>query len=106
MLATSGWTPRFPLWALDTGALARRFIDDQFDARIVCVDTTQLDASFAGRAYDTQLLADLPKSVDPCGERGEFHTFVADGPPFATPIRYTCGATVLRDDRFMYCDLI
>ena len=106
MLSATGWTPRFPLWGLNTTALAHHFIQEGFDARLVCVDTTQLDASFAGRAYDTQLLADLPSSVDPCGEHGEFHTFVSDGPPFTAPIQYTCGEKVLRDDRFMYCDLL
>jgi len=106
MLSATGWTPRFPLWGLNTTALAHHFIQEGFEARLVCVDTTQLDASFAGRAYDTQLLADLPSAVDPCGERGEFHTFVSDGPPFTAPIQYTCGEKVLRDDRFMYCDLL
>jgi len=106
MLSATGWTPRFPLWGLNTTALAHHFIQEGFEGRLVCVDTTQLDASFAGRAYDTQLLADLPSSVDPCGERGEFHPFVPDGPPSTAPIQYTCGEKVLRDDRFMYCDLL
>jgi diphthamide synthase (EF-2-diphthine--ammonia ligase) len=69
------------------------------------VDTTQLDATFAGRLFDEEFLADLPVSADPCGERGEFHTFVSDGPPFSAPIRYRIGDTVLRDNRFMFCDL-
>jgi uncharacterized protein (TIGR00290 family) len=106
MLAGSDWTPLFPIWGEDTRALARRFIDDGFAARLVCVDTTQLDGAFAGRAFDAQLLADLPESVDPCGERGEFHTFVSDGPAFTEGVPYTCGETVLRDGRFMYCDLV
>jgi uncharacterized protein (TIGR00290 family) len=106
MLAQTGWTPRFPLWGLDTSALARQFIDDGFDARLVCVDTTQLDGAFAGRHYDAPLLAELPSSVDPCGERGEFHTFVSDGPPFSAAVPYTCGEQVLRDGRFMFCDLL
>jgi len=106
VLSTTGWTPRFPLWGLDTAALARQFIDDGFNARLVCVDTTQLDGAFAGRAYDTTMLAELPSSVDPCGERGEFHTFVSDGPPFSAAIQYSCGEKVLRDGRFMYCDLL
>jgi uncharacterized protein (TIGR00290 family) len=106
LLTGSGFTPLFPIWETETTVLARRFIDDGFEARIVCVDTTQLDGAFAGRAFDAQLLADLPASVDPCGERGEFHTFVSNGPPFTEAVSYRCGETVLRDDRFMYCDLV
>lgn len=105
LLASSGFEPLFPLWGLDTAALARRFIADRFAARVVCVDTTQLDASFAGRVFDGELLADLPATVDPCGERGEFHTFVSDGPSFRHSVPYVVGETVLRDDRFMFCDL-
>jgi uncharacterized protein (TIGR00290 family) len=106
LLAGTGFEPLFPIWGLDTAALARRFVADGFAARIVCVDTTQLDRSFAGRAFDEQLLIDLPESVDPCGERGEFHTFVSGGPIFNTPIGYRVGETVLRDERFMYCDIL
>lgn len=106
LLARTEWTPLFPIWGENTAALARRFIADGFAARLVCVDTTQLDAEFAGRPFDTQLLSDLPKAVDPCGERGEFHTFVSDGPPFAEPVPYECGDHVLRDGRFMYWDLL
>jgi hypothetical protein len=84
------------------------FLEDvrAFNARLVCVDTTQLDGSFAGRPFDEAFLADLPASVDPCGERGEFHTFVSAGPGFRTPVPCSVGERVLRDDRFMYCDLI
>lgn len=106
LLRETGWTPLFPIWGAQTADLARSFISDGFAARLVCVDTTQLDGAFAGRAFDAQLLADLPASVDPCGERGEFHTFVSDGPPFSAPIPYVCGERVLRDGRFMYCDLL
>ena len=105
LLAGSGFDPIFPIWGLDTASLARRFIADGFVARVVCVDTTQLDATFAGRLFDDDLLADLPVSADPCGERGEFHTFVSDGPPFSAPIPYRVGETVLREERFMFCDL-
>jgi len=105
LLAGSGFQPLFPIWAQNTSALAERFINDGFAARIVCVDTTQLDGTFAGRPFDTKLLADLPAAVDPCGERGEFHTFVSDGPGFSSPIPYSVGPTVFRDERFMYCDL-
>jgi uncharacterized protein (TIGR00290 family) len=105
LLEGSGFTPVFPIWGIDTAALARRFIDDGFRARLVCVDTTQLDAKFAGRNFDDRLLAELPREVDPCGERGEFHTFVSDGPPFSAAVPYTVGETVLRDERFNYCEL-
>jgi uncharacterized protein (TIGR00290 family) len=101
-----GFEPLFPLWGRNTAALARTFLDRGFEARLVCVDTTQLDASFAGRAYDAALLADLPASVDPCGERGEFHTFVSSGPGFGERIPYEVGEVVLRDGRFAYCDLL
>lgn len=105
LLTDSGFDPLFPIWGEDTRALARRFIDDGFEARIVCVDTTQLDPSFAGREFDARILADFPPFVDPCGERGEFHTFVSDGPGFSAPIVYRVGEKVLRDNRFMFCDL-
>jgi uncharacterized protein (TIGR00290 family) len=105
LLEGSGFEPLFPIWGLDTASLARRFIADGFVARLVCVDTTQLDSTFAGRVFDEKLLADLPATVDPCGERGEFHTFVSEGPPFSAPIPYRVGETVLRDDRFMFCDI-
>jgi uncharacterized protein (TIGR00290 family) len=105
LLAGSEFEPLFPIWGENTAALSRRFIDDGFAARIVCVDTSQLNSAFAGRAFDTKLLADLPAAVDPCGERGEFHTFVSDGPVFSAPVSYRVGKAVLRDDRFMYTDL-
>ncbi len=105
LMAGTGIEPLFPLWGLDTKALAKRFVEDGFSARLVCVDTTQLDATFAGRSFDNDLLADLPATVDPCGERGEFHTFVSNGPPFRDAVRYAVGETVLRDERFIYCDI-
>jgi len=101
-----GYECVFPLWGLDTAALARDFVNRGFEARLVCVDTTQLDRSFSGRAYDHALLDALPASVDPCGERGEFHTFVSSGPVFAAPVPYAVGETVLRDGRFAYCELM
>jgi uncharacterized protein (TIGR00290 family) len=104
-VAPLGFDAVFPLWERDTAALAREFVAAGFEARLVCVDTTQLDGAFAGRRYDDTLLGDLPPTVDPCGERGEFHTFVSAGPGFTEPIPYTLGGAVLRDDRFMYCDL-
>jgi uncharacterized protein (TIGR00290 family) len=106
LLESTGFEPLFPIWGLDTSELARRFVRDGFVARLVCVDTTQLDRAFADRVFDESLLSELPSSVDPCGERGEFHTFVSDGPGYDGPVEYTVGATVLRDERFAYCDLI
>lgn len=106
LLAPTGFDPVFPIWGLDTSELARRFVRDGFVARLVCVDTTQLEGSFAHRVFDDSLLADLPPTVDPCGERGEFHTFVSDGPGYDGAVEYTVGKTVLRDNRFAYCDLI
>jgi uncharacterized protein (TIGR00290 family) len=85
-LAAIGRTCAFPLWGRDTTALARTFVDAGFAATLVCVDLARLDPSFAGRSFDRDLLRDLPAGVDPCGENGEFHTFVADGPIFSTPV--------------------
>ena len=105
-LASAGWEGMFPLWARPTAELARAFVDGWFEARIVCVDTTALAARFSGRAFDSALLADLPDSVDPCGERGEFHTFASYGPGFAARVAYDVGEVVLRDGRWAYCDLL
>jgi uncharacterized protein (TIGR00290 family) len=101
-----GFEGLFPLWGRPTDVLAREFIERGFEARLVCVDTTQLDAGFAGRAFDAALLRDLPAAVDPCGERGEFHTFVSAGPSIAASVAYDVGEVVLRDGRFAYCDLL
>lgn len=105
-LAPLGWEGMFPLWGQPTDRLAESFIDGGYEARIVCVDTATLVASFAGRAFDSALLADLPNDVDPCGERGEFHTFAAYGPGFAAPVEYDVGEVVMREGRFAYCDLV
>ena len=105
-LASLGMEPVSPLWGMNTTDLARTFIDDGFRAVLVCVDSTQLSPSFSGRAYDASLLADLPKGVDPCGENGEFHTFVHSGPLFREPVRFSIGETVVRDERFVYTDLL
>jgi len=104
LLDRLGWAPLFPLWGQDTGRLAREFISRGFRAILTCVDTTQLGPEFAGREFDEQLLADLPESVDPCGERGEFHTLSYAGPLFAEPLRLERGASSLRDNRFQYTD--
>jgi uncharacterized protein (TIGR00290 family) len=103
-LAASGRRGLFPLWGRDTAELAREFIAEGFQATIVCLDPRALDASFAGRAYDEQLLEDMPASVDPCGENGEFHTFVHVGPIFAAPIACETGEIVEREG-FVFCDV-
>jgi len=101
-----GWTPLFPLFGSDTAQLARTMLDGGLRATLCCVDTQQLDAAFAGRAFDTRLLADLPAGADPCGENGEFHTCVAAGPMFAHAIALQPGQSVLRDGRFAYTDFL
>jgi uncharacterized protein (TIGR00290 family) len=103
-LAAAGRRGLFPLWGHDTAALAREFLDAGFEATLVCVDPRVLDSSFAGRRYDERLLAELPPDVDPCGENGEFHTFVSAGPIFAGPIACVTGEVVERDG-FVFCDL-
>ncbi len=104
-LARTGMTPIFPLWHRDTRDLARRFVDQGFRAILTCVDTRVIDRSFAGRDFDHTLLADLPPAVDPCGENGEFHTFVFGGPIFRQAIPVTRGELVQRD-AWCYCDLL
>jgi uncharacterized protein (TIGR00290 family) len=96
----------FPLWKRNTLDLAHTFIDLGFKAVITCVDSKMLDKSFAGRVYDKRFLSELPFGVDPCGENGEFHSFVYDGPIFKRRIPHEKGEVVLRDERFYYCDLI
>ena len=96
----------FPLWGKDTTRLAHAFIDLGFKAVVTCVDSQMLDKSFAGRTYDEQFLSEFPPDADPCGENGEFHSFVYDGPLFRESISCARGEIVLRDDRFYYCDLI
>jgi uncharacterized protein (TIGR00290 family) len=103
-LAAGGKRGLFPLWGRNTTALAREFLDAGFEATLVCVDPRALDGAFAGRRYDEQLLAELPPGVDPCGENGEFHTFVHAGPIFAQPVDCETGAIVERDG-FVFCDL-
>lgn len=101
-----GYGALFPLWGEPTRELARGVFASGIAARLVCVDTQALPASFAGRRYDAALLEDLPAEVDPCGERGEFHTFVSVGPGFRQPVPYTVGEVVLRMERFAFCDLL
>jgi uncharacterized protein (TIGR00290 family) len=96
----------FPIWKKDSTELAHAFIDQGFRAVITCVDSQVLNKSFAGREFDKKFLCDLPSSVDPCGENGEFHSFVYDGLIFEKRIAYTKGDIVLRDNRFYYCDIL
>ena len=104
-MAGTGLRPSFPLWGQPTDALARRMIAGGLRARLTCVDPRQLAPSFAGRELDEALLAALPASVDPCGERGEFHTFAYDGPMFARPVAIRAGEIVERDG-FVFADLL
>jgi uncharacterized protein (TIGR00290 family) len=104
-LAGSGIAPLFPLWGRDTAALAREMIAGGLKARLTCVDPRKLDRSFAGRAFDEALLADLPVGVDPCGENGEFHTCVFAGPMFAHAIDVRLGEVAKRDG-FVFADLL
>jgi len=104
-LARIGATALFPLWDIDTRELALRFIRDGFRAVTVCIDPQKLGNSFAGRELDARFFADLPPGVDPCGENGEFHTFVFDGPIFRAPIAVRTGEIVERDS-FVFCDLL
>jgi uncharacterized protein (TIGR00290 family) len=99
-----GWTPHYPLFGSDTAVLAHEMISGGLRAHICCVDIMQLDTRFAGNIFDTSLLDALPAGVDPCGEHGEFHTCVSDGPMFAAPLDIARGETVLRDERFAYTD--
>ena len=103
-LAAAGWDLLTPLFGSDTAVLARQMQDAGLRAQLCCVDTQQLDARFAGHAFDAALLDALPDQVDPCGENGEFHTCVSAGPMFAAPLGLVRGETVLRDGRFAYTD--
>ena len=105
-LARLGMEAVFPVWGIPSPELARRFIDGGYRAATVCVDGNTLDKSYAGLLYDDAFLASLPPEVDICGENGEFHTFVFDGPRFGKPVAYTTGDIVQRDERFWFCDLL
>lgn len=104
LLARFHMTGSFPVWGRDTRQFIRDFLGLGFKAIIVCVDPRQLDPSFCGRLIDEDFLADLPPGADPCGENGEFHTFVFDGPNFRKPVKFTKGEVVCRDS-FWFCDL-
>ena len=105
LCARLGWRIETPLFGADTARLAHDMIEGGLRATLCCVDTTQLPADFSGREFDTALLADLPTGVDPCGERGEFHTCVHAGPMFAHPLAVRTGGRVMREGRFAYTDL-
>lgn len=96
----------FPIWKKDTRELANEFINLGFKTIITCVDSKMLDGKFSGRLFDRQFLSELPPGVDPCGENGEFHSFVYDGPMFRNPIPYELGETVLREQCFYYSDIL
>jgi uncharacterized protein (TIGR00290 family) len=103
-LAGTGMAPLFPLWGRDTHALACEMIDGGLKAHVTCVDPGKLDRAFAGRSFDRAFLADLPAGVDPCGENGEFHTFVSAGPMFREAVAVRPGAVTERDG-FVFADL-
>jgi uncharacterized protein (TIGR00290 family) len=105
-LAQVGMTGLYPIWMRDTDELVRTFIGLGFRAILACVDTEAIDAAFAGREIDHALLADLPETADPCGEYGEYHSFVYAGPIFKQPMACKAGAAVRRTPRLNYCDII
>ena len=104
-LAAAGFQALFPIWQQDTRDLIHRFLRLGFQTVVVCVDPKVLPAAFAGRVMDEAFLRDLPEGVDPCGERGEFHTFTYAGPLFRHPVRWTRGEVVTRDG-FVFADLL
>ena len=104
LVAPTGLSTLYPLWGRPTGVLAGEMLAAGFEAVLACVDSTRLPAAFAGRRFDAALLEDLPADVDPCGENGEFHTFVTAGPIFSRPVEIVIGERRERDG-FMYADL-
>lgn len=105
-LSQIGMKGLFPIWKRDTAELACAFIDLGFEAVVTCADSNLLDSTLVGRPFDDQFLSMLPYAVDPCGENGEFHSFVFDGPVFEQQIPHTTGEVVLRENGFYYCDLL
>ncbi len=105
LLSTIDMMGIYPIWKKDSKVLAKKFIELGFKAVTTCVDSQQIDKSFVGREYKNEFLNDLPASADPCGENGEFHTFVYDDPLFNKNINFNKGDIVFRDNRFYYCDL-
>ena len=106
LLDSTKFSGIYPLWNEPTSDLAERFIDAGFEATLVCTDNTQVAPRFAGRRFDRALLSELPAEVDPCGENGEFHTFVHGGPLFLSAVQVISGDTVEREGRFTYHDLL
>ena len=104
-LASTGISPMFPLWEKPTDRLALEMINSGLKAVVTCIDPKQLPREFAGRFFDEQFLADLPRSVDPCGENGEFHSFVFDGPMFSSAIEIDVGEISERDG-FVFADVM
>lgn len=104
LVEQNGMRAIYPVWGRDTAAFIRDFLGLGFQAVVTCVDTASLDESFSGRIINEDFLADLPANVDPCGENGEFHSFVFDGPNFSAPVSFTIGDRVRRDS-FCFCDL-
>ncbi len=105
-LAKAGMKGIYPIWGENPLELSRSFLRLGFGAVITCVDATLLDGGFSGRPYDAAFLASLPPGVDPCGELGEFHTFVHSGPLFSNPVPFVTGETVVRDGRFYFTDIL
>jgi uncharacterized protein (TIGR00290 family) len=105
-LSLLGMNAIFPIWKKDTKELAHSLVPLGFKAVTTCVDTKALDGKFVGRIIDENFLSDLPPSVDSCGENGEYHSFVYEGPFLKDRIAFTIGEKVLRDDRFYFCDLV
>lgn len=103
-LKGTGLEPIFPVWGLPTHELAREMLASGLRAKLTCIDTTKLEPTFAGREFDERLLSDLPAGVDPCGERGEFHSFVYAGPMLNDVVAVSVGATVVQD-QFVFADL-
>ena len=104
-LAGTGITPVFPLWEKDTRSLAQEMVDGGLVAHITCIDPRKLDPKFAGRRFDRAFLAGLPAEIDPCGENGEFHSFVSAGPMFSAPLAVTAGEITERDG-FVFADMV
>ena len=104
-LAGTGISPVFPLWSKNTKSLSREMIDSGLKAKITCIDPKQLSPDFAGNEYDKSFLEHIPDNIDPCGEKGEFHTFAYDGPMFNDKINISTGETVSRDG-FVFTDLL
>ena len=104
-LRGTGLTPLFPVWQLPTGSLALEMIEAGVKAKVTCVDPRKMDRFFAGKEFDQQFLDSLPPSIDPCGENGEFHSFVYESPVFSCPIRVATGEVVERDG-FVFADVL